>query len=151
MCSVSSRYNAGGPFISFTNYAISIWFVKFYCSSVHVGRREEHKTRPSLWYLSVHVLSTSVMSNSLWSHGPQPAKLLQGECIHAKLLSCVQLFVTLWTVAHQAPLSMGFSRQEYWIGLPCPSPGDLPDSGIELGSPALQADFLPSEPPGKHN
>ena len=49
----------------------------------------------------------------------------------------------------QAPLPMGFSRQEYWSGLPCPSPGDLPDPGIEPGSPAWQADSLPSEPPGK--
>ena len=54
-----------------------------------------------------------------------------------------------WTVAHQAPPSMGFSRQEYWSGLPFPSPGDLPDPGIELRSPALQADALTSEPPGK--
>ena len=54
-----------------------------------------------------------------------------------------------WTVAHQAPLSMGFSRQEYWSGLPFPSPGDLPDPGIEPGFPALEADSLPSEPPGK--
>ena len=64
-------------------------------------------------------------------------------------LSCVCLFVTPWTVAHQAPLSMGISRQEYWSGMPCPSPGDLPDPGIETGSPSLQADSLPSEPPGK--
>ena len=54
-----------------------------------------------------------------------------------------------WTVARQAPLSMGFSRQEYWSGLPFPSPGDLPGPGIEPRSPALQADTLPSEPPGK--
>ena len=64
-------------------------------------------------------------------------------------LSCFQLFVIPWTVAHQAPLSMGFSRQEYWSGLPCPSPGYLPDPGIEPRSPALQADSLPTEPPGK--
>ena len=68
-----------------------------------------------------------------------------------KLLSCVQLFATPWTVAHQAPPSMGFSRQEYWSGLPFPSPGDLPNPGIELGSPVLQTDALPSEPPGKPN
>ena len=61
-----------------------------------------------------------------------------------KSLSCVQLFVTLWTVAHQAPLSVGFSRPEYWSGLPFPSPGDLPDPGIEPGSPTLQADSLPA-------
>ena len=52
--------------------------------------------------------------------------------------SCVWLFVTLWTVACQAPLSMGFSRQEYWSGLPYPAPGDLPDPVIEPESPALQ-------------
>ena len=63
-------------------------------------------------------------------------------------LSGVQLFVTSWTVAHQAPLPMGFSRQEYWSGLPIPSPGDLPNPGIQLGSPALQADSLPAEPSG---
>ena len=55
---------------------------------------------------------------------------------------------TPWTVAYQASLSMGFSRQERWSGLPFPSPGDLPDPGIEPRSPALQADALPSEPPG---
>jgi len=61
-----------------------------------------------------------------------------------KSLSHIRLFATLWTVAHQAPLSMGFSRQEYWSGLPFPSPGDLPDPGIELSSPTLQADALTS-------
>ena len=70
-------------------------------------------------------------------------------CKKVKLLSRVRLFATPWTVAYQAPLSMGFSRQECWSGLPFPSPGDLPDPGIEPGSPALQADALPSEPPGK--
>ena len=57
--------------------------------------------------------------------------------------------MTLWTVAHQAPLCMGFSREEYWSGLPCPLPEDLPDPEVEPGSPALQVDSLPSEPPGK--
>ena len=66
-----------------------------------------------------------------------------------KLLSCVWLFATPWTVAYQAALSMEFSRQEDWIGLPFPSPGDLPDPGIEPRSSALQADALPSEPPRK--
>ena len=68
-------------------------------------------------------------------------------CVYA--LNSGRLFETLWTVAHQAPLSMGFSRQEYWSGLPFPSPENLPDPGIELWSPALQADSLPSQPPGK--
>ena len=61
----------------------------------------------------------------------------------------VKLFVTPWTVAYQAPPSMGFSRQECWSGFPFPSPGDLPDPGIEPVSPTLQADTLLSEPPGK--
>ena len=64
-----------------------------------------------------------------------------------KSLSRVRLFATPWTVAYQAPQSMEFSRQEYWSGLPNPSPGDLPKPGIEPRSPALQADTLPSEPP----
>ena len=66
-----------------------------------------------------------------------------------KSLSRVRPFATLWTVAYQASPSMGFSRQEYWSELPCPSPGDLPDPGTEPGSPALEADALTSEPPGK--
>ena len=57
--------------------------------------------------------------------------------------------VTPWTVAHQAPLSMGFSKQAYWSGLPFPSPGDLPYPGIKFWPPALQVDSLPTEPPGK--
>ena len=70
--------------------------------------------------------------------------------VKGKSLSRVQFFATPWTVADQSPPSMEFSRQEFWSGLPFPSPEDLPDPGIEPGSPALQADaFLPSEPPGK--
>ena len=69
--------------------------------------------------------------------------------VKVKLLSRVRLFVTPWTVAYQVPPSMGFSRQEYWSGLPFPSPGDLPNPGTEPGSPALQADALTPEPPGK--
>ena len=64
-------------------------------------------------------------------------------------LSRVQLFATPCTIVRQAPLSMEFSRQEYWSGLPFPFPGGLPDSGIEPGSLEWQADSLPSEPPGK--
>ena len=65
--------------------------------------------------------------------------------MHVKLLSHVQLFVTPWTVTHQEALSMGFSRQEYWSGLPFPSPRDLPDPGIKPECPALQADSLSTE------
>ena len=66
--------------------------------------------------------------------------------IPVKSFSRVRLFATPWTIAYQAPLSMGFSRQECWSGLPFPSPGDLPDPGIEPGSPALQADALLGKP-----
>ena len=69
--------------------------------------------------------------------------------VKVKSLSRVWLFATPWTVAYQASQSMEFSRQEYWSGLPFPSPGNLANPGIELGSPALQADALLSEPPGK--
>ena len=69
--------------------------------------------------------------------------------VKVKSLSRVRLFVTPWTVAHQAPPSTRFSSQAYWSGLPFPSPGDLPDPGINPRSPALQADTLTSEPPGK--
>ena len=69
--------------------------------------------------------------------------------IYPYIAQSCSLFVTPWTVAHQASPSMGFSRQEYWSGLPFPPPGDLPDPGIKLRSPALQADALTSEPPGK--
>ena len=60
--------------------------------------------------------------------------------VHDSMLVTVQFYVTLWTVACQASLSMDFFRKEYWSGLPFPSPGDLPNPGIELRSPALQAD-----------
>ena len=69
--------------------------------------------------------------------------------VKVKLLSRVRLFETPWTVAYQAPPSMGLSRQEYWSGLLFLSPGDLPDPGIKPRSPAFQADTLTSEPPGK--
>ena len=78
-----------------------------------------------------------------------PVVMYRCEKSEVKSLSRVQLFVTPWTVAYQAPQPVEFSRQEYWSGLPFPSPGDLPNPGIKPGSPALKADALPSEPPGK--
>ena len=72
--------------------------------------------------------------------------LYVGAC---SVLSRVRLFAAPWAVPRQAPLSMGSCRQECWRGVPFPSPGDLPDPGIEPGSPALEADALTSEPPGK--
>ena len=94
-------------------------------------------------YLEKHVCATFCGENSLDE--------LLSECVHAQSLQLC-LTATLWTVACQAPLSVGFSRQEYWNGLPCPPPGTLPDPGVEPGSPAppaLQADSSPTELPGK--
>ena len=73
-------------------------------------------------------------------------------CCCCSVASFVSNFVTPWTVARQAPLSVGFFRQDYWSGLPCPPPGDLPNPGTEPMSPvspALQEDSLSTEPPGK--
>ena len=80
--------------------------------------------------------------------------MLTSELTHSvkerkKSLSRIRLFVTPWTVAGQVPLSILLSWQKYWSGLPFPSPGDFPNPGIEPGSPALEVDALPSEPPGK--
>ena len=88
----------------------------------------------------MHLFKTYVSAENI-----QVLHLTERETV--KSLSHVRLFVTPWTVAGQA--SMGFSRQECWSGSPFPSPGALPDPGIEPRSPALQADAFPSEPPGK--
>ena len=96
-----------------------------------------------IWKFMVHILLKPGLENfehyftSVWKK------------VKLKSLSRVQLFATPWTVAYQASLSMGFSRQEYWSGLPFPSPGYLPDPGVEPRSPTLEADALTSEPPGK--
>ena len=94
---------------------------------------------------SVH----GILQARIWSGLPFPSPVIKYEVSEVKSLSRVRLFATPWTVAYQAPPSMGFSRQEYLSGLPFPSPGDLPDPGIKPRSPAFQADTLTSEPPGK--
>ena len=105
-------------------------------------------------------MSTS-LENSVVATGKKKVSFLsnlkEGQCqkmfkVLVKVLvfsSCVLLFAAPWTVACQAFLSMKFYRQEYWSGYPCPSPGDLPNPGIKLKSPALQVGSLLSEPPGK--
>ena len=98
---------------------------------------------PTLW----DPMNRSLLSSSV--HGILQARILVWVKVKVKLLSGVQLFATPWTVAYQAPLSMEFSRQEYRSGLPFPSPEDLPNPGIKPRSPALQADSLPAESPGK--
>ena len=123
----------------------------------------------SFIHLSIHVLIQQVFIEhqffiryqefrQMWSWtlsssnsqvSPAPHSLVMNDfnwAVKVKSLSFVQLFATPWTVAHQAPQSMEFSRQAYWSGLPFPSAGDLPNPGIESGSLALQTDALPSEP-----
>ena len=92
-----------------------------------------------LWW---YIISCAVTHNT---HSQIPHHIKWSEVAQ----SCLTLCNPVNCIAHQAPLSMGFSRQEYWSGLPFPPPGDLPDPGIEPRSPALQADALTSEPPGK--
>ena len=128
-------------------------------SSVIAHRQES--TTPSRYSYPTVVLSQlyagKINFPVLWIPGlllPQARFFRQVSIqrkVKVKSLSLVWLFVTPCTVAHQAPPSMEFSRPEYWRGLPFPSPGDLPDPGIEPGSPALPADALPSEPPGRHS
>ena len=109
-------------------------------SSVQISLSAPREGRPTT-NLSTHFKHTLGLTVTV-----KPTQQSSRACVSAKLLSCVRLFATPRTVA---PLSMGFSRQEYWSGLPCPPPGDLPKSGIKPRSPALQADSLPSEPQGK--
>ena len=103
--------------------------------------KEKKESKSNVW-------RTLETSQGLRSHSQEPG--LWGTNVVLSHFSHVQVFATLWTVAHQAPLSMGFSRQEYWSGLSCPPPGDLPDPGIKpqsLMCPALAS--LPLVPPGK--
>ena len=119
----------------------------------------------SIWMLAFHLPGSSKMkgiNNTLtllvwavggslsWYGGPWGRTVWEGVELRVlcAALSCVRLFVTPWPAALQAPLSMG-TLQEYWSGLLFPSPGQLPDPGIEPGSPALQEDSLPAKPPGK--
>ena len=101
--------------------------------------------------LQYSFLENSMDSGAWWATISGVAKSTHWKCVHFDLFSrsVVSDSATPWTVAHQAPPSTGFSRQEYWRGLPLPSSGDLPNPGIEPQSPALQTDTLPPEPPGK--
>ena len=96
--------------------------------------------------LFAYIVTDPLARNCTMLHYHQQCMLL---LLLLSRFSCVRLFATPWTVAYQAPPSMGFSRQECWNGLPFPSPGDLPNPGMEPGPPALQADALLSKPPGK--
>ena len=135
--------------IAWKSYTLSLeWWAKWLSRSQGV------------WSLVSYIVEILLHSEASGAHGRALAKKVMmwtelefrksvfcGSC-RCCLFSRVRLCATPETAAHQAPLSLGFSRQEYWSGLPLPSPGDLPDPGIRPGSPASQADSLPPEPPG---
>ena len=116
--------------------------------------RRERLPTPVFWPREFHSLPMGSLrvghDGATSTHSPliQNCYLGQVACVCAQLLSHVWLFVTPWTVARQAPLSMGFPRQKYCSGLPFPSPGDPSDPGMEPTSPASQAGSLPPAPPG---
>ena len=104
------------------------------------------------YLLNIHYVQSIVRFDDCAGHGFPIDCLTPAQGYVFSVLTRVQLFPTPWTVAHQAPLSMGFSRQEYWCELPLPPPADLPDPGIKLEShvsPALAAGFFTTKPPGK--
>ena len=105
----------------------------------------------SLWGRKESDMAHQLNNNKKWKTICFTHSILAQSKVKEKVksLSRVRLFATPWTVAYQAPPSLGFSRQEYWSRLPFPSTGDLPNPGIEPRSSALQVDALPSEPPGK--
>ena len=115
-----------------------MWTVNFQMFRLDLEKAEEPGIKlPTPFRSSQKQESSRNTSEVKWSESEE------------KSLSRVWLFATPWTLAYQASPSMGFSRQEYWSGLPFPSAGDLPDPGIELRSPSLEADALTSDPPGK--
>ena len=147
---------------AFSNESLlPIRWPKYWRFSFSISPSKEHSGLISFRMDWLDLLAVQGTLKSLLQHHNSKASILQRSAffmvqlshpyVKVKLLSHVRLFVTLspWTVAHQAPPSMGFSRQEYWSGLPFPSPGDHPNPGIEPRSPTLQADALTSGPPGK--
>ena len=143
------------PRASLTSVLFSLWILYF-----HVCVFLKHGSCVKYSVLVLHQLpsflvlgAVSITHLHFWKLDPSGSGTNSSHrlwsLVPVKLLSRVQLFVTPWTAAYQAPPSMEFSRQEYWSGLPFPSPGDLPDPGITPRSPTLQAGALPSELPGK--
>ena len=115
-------------------------------NTIHLQRHNKPMYHRKHRRIETHHLKTHVAPEMWLSSTSKYLLKLYEVKWKCQSLSCVPLFVTPWTIAHQALLSMELSRQEYWSRLPFPSPGDLPNPGTEFRSPALQGDSLPFEP-----
>ena len=129
----------------FSSFIEIYWHIALYKLSVqHDLNFRRHEVIITVNFVTIHHL---IQTHKKRKKNVFPFVMRTSEPV--KLLSRVQLLATPWTVAYQAPPSMGFSRPGYWSGLPFPSPGDLPNPGIKPRSPKLQENALPFEPPGK--
>ena len=139
-------------YLGLVDIALSLWLFLKQFNVLRRGLNIAHPEcvqsvprQPAGWGTS-WLQGPRVLLNTAWgccAHVSSPLRL------RVKLLIHVRLFATPWTVAHQDPPTMGFPRQEYWSGLPFPSPGDLPDPGVESLSPSLAGGFFTTEPLGK--
>ena len=143
-------------FIISQQYVLSVDFFWFYppgvCGHLIMSTYIFFSSKKKIWKIITSWLFKDWFSYffQFWHSISYYILLLKLLKVKVKSISHVRLFATLWTVAHQASPSMGFSRQEYWSGLPFPFPGDLPDPGIKPSSPAVEADALTSEPPNSY-
>jgi len=120
--------------------------IKYEFFSLHSKFNSQRKREKHLHLCQYLIFFSNILNPSPWMSPPLNF-VASSTCVLSSF-SCIWLFATLWTVAFQAPLSVGFSRQEYWSGLPCPPPGDLPNlvMGRSLMSPALSGEFITTSP-----
>ena len=153
---ISIQWNITGPEKKkeILIYAQHRWALRASCCEMHLSQKDKCCVIPCLWRNLQPVISDCEIIEKLCLCMCVCVGLCYQFLAHAYMLSCFShgpLFSTLWTIALQASMSMGFSRQEYWSGLPCPPPGDLPHPGIEhasLMSPALASRFFTTEQKG---
>ena len=139
---LENRYVCAHVFV-FIFITVCLWSLSMYSDIITSGKEyPQFYTNHLAFWLEISDFCTGLPSSVLLER----PNSYESESVSG---SVVWLFAILWTAAYQVPLSMKFSRQECWSGLPFPSPGELPDPGIKPRSPALQAESSPSEPPGK--
>ena len=136
-----------------SNYRYCQTKIVYMCIYIYLLEKKKQYILFFLWIsFVIHWLCASSLILIIMQTFPLKWKVMVSHMVwfaHAQSLSHIQLFVTLWTVAHQPPLTMGFPREEYWNGLSFSSPGDLPNPGIEPKPPALASGFFTTEPPEK--